>query len=206
MMKKTLSLLTVLFAIQPLSSQAGVTLLGGLNFAGPSYTNASTAMAVEANSAVSFGVLFDQSFTPLFAVESGLLYSKEKSSVTSTGFAATLATTRLHIPIMLRMTALPFVSVGVGLYYENGMGDVTVDYTVPTTTSVTQSYSDSSLKKEDYGMDFDVRFKMPLTPGLGLVLDGRYQLGLMQRSTDTALGSSYKSKNITALAGVQLGF
>ena len=205
-MKKALSILTVLLAIQPLSSQAGITLLGGLNFASPSYTNAVSPITTTTNSAVSFGVLFDKSFTPLFAIESGLLYNNENVGATSTGFAGSIKMKRLHIPLMLRMTALPFVSVGAGLYYENGTGDVTVDYTLPTTTSLTQSYSAASLKKEDYGMDFDVRFKMPLTPGLGLVLDCRYQLGLMQRSTDTALGSSYKSKNITALAGVQLGF
>ncbi len=198
MMKKILPSLAVLFALQPFSSKAEITVLGGLNFSSP----VASGSVIATKAAFGLGVLLDKSLVPLFSLESGLLYNAEKYSSTSGGTVTTVQATRLHIPLMVRFTGMPFLSAGAGLYYENGQGDIDTDV---SGTTITSTYSGIGLKKEDYGLDFDLRFRMPLTPGVGFVVDGRYQLGLMERATNPSSGS-YKSKAIQVLAGVSLGF
>ena len=126
-MKKTLSLLAVLFAVQPIASQADIAVLGGLNMSNPTFYNVATGNTLTVNSssnaAFSFGALIDTSMIPGFNLEGGVLLYNESINLTST---SGYKTTKLHLPAMFRVTALPFISAGAGFYLDLGMGDVSI--------------------------------------------------------------------------------
>lgn len=200
-MKNTIlkvSALLVLIAVQPAVAKAEITVLGGINMAKPSVSTTPATTTASSN-ALGLGLLWGKKFgAGMFGIETGLFYFQEKFAA----FSMDWKTKRLHVPLMFRLNPVKFLSIGAGGYYENGTGDVDVSALGVT---VTQSYADSGLKKSDYGLDFDLRIKIPFGPMVAFVIDGRYQLGLAERLKDTTGGASYKSRSIQALGGFSFG-
>lgn len=204
MKKKYLVPLFLFISFCSFSAHASITLLGGLNFSSPKYSNTGTPFALTPKSGLGFAAFIDKGFTPFFAIETGVMYLEERTKITALGFAGTFEMNRIHVPLMFRLKILPIISVGAGVYYETGLGNTIISFTEPAVDTAIQSYADAGLKKSEYGADFDLRFRFPVTPGFGLVLDGRYQLSFVERSTDST--TSFKNRAITALGGVSFGF
>ena len=210
-MKKIMIRILVLFlALLPKISNAGVTVLGGLNYANPSITTTSSlvSLTTSSNAAFGLGVLISKEFSPLIEVETGLLYLNEKFTTTTTTIASGSVSTmvfnskRIHLPVMVRFTALPFLSAGVGVFYENGIGDLDL---VTDGVASSSAFNSAGINKSDYGLDFDLRLKWPVLPKIDFVADLRSQWGVRERFMDSSQ-RTYFAKSIQALAGVNLNW
>ena len=186
-----------------------VTLLGGLSLSSPTTstlpTGASTAvpLTVKGSSQTAFGILLDKHISRMFALETGAIYSKDKFNATyQSSINNDFASNTLQVPLLLRFTGFRFISVGVGGYWGYGAGDITLTDHITSANSGVSSYSAESESKTDYGALFDARIRIPIGIRLGLVIDGRYLMGVKERETVTTGGATYKTKMMQVLAGL----
>lgn len=202
-MKKTLMrLLTFIsFALIPLSSHAiEVALEGGLSIDTPSlsFTSGGAAPSLTSKSSIAYGLFAGYSMFPGFQLESGLmLLPRSYSQADGLGNIVDSKFNSYMIPVMMRFTLLPIISVGGGAFYATGTGNV-------STTSLESDFNTAGIKKSGYGALASVRLGLPLAPLVHLLVDGRYLMDLSERSTDAT--ESLKFKDLQVLGGISIGF
>jgi hypothetical protein len=148
-----------------------------------------------------------------FEFEFGLIYAG-RSFVESDGgsFDFSYTGNTIQNPILLRYGFTRFMSLGVGFYGSLPIGDLVVTQNGQTKS---ESYADHlastlPLKTLDYGGLASVRFNVPITAKLDLMLDGRYLMSLsnsaVKPQTPTGTATSYKFNDLQLLAGVSIVF
>lgn len=212
-MKKTLIRLLALssFALVPFSSHAiEVALEGGLSFDTPtmSSTNGGAAPSLTSKSSIAYGLFAGYSMFPGFQLESGvMLLPRSFSQTDGLGNLANTEFKSYMIPVMMRFTLLPLISIGGGAYYATGTGNVSSTVTLTGgggTVSGESDFNTAGIKKSGYGALASVRLGLPLAPLVHLLVDGRYLMDLSERSTDAT--ESLKFKDLQVLGGISIGF
>jgi len=172
------------------SAHAGWGILGGATLSHPSMN---PSFNLSSKAAVTGGLAFESSIAPGLGLEADVLYQTQKVEA----LGVTQTRKGINVPVMLRFHLLPLVSLGVGGYFTNGIGDI-------DNNGTSGSYDASGMKKTDAGAIGSLRIAIPA--GLAsVVLDGRYQYGLSNQIKNTAGNASIKTRNIQVLAGLMFG-
>lgn len=113
--------------------------------------------------------------------------------------------TQVQFPIQARVEPFALVSVGAGIYFAKGVGDLECVSSGAVTCLAQGSYQDYNLKPTDFGWMASVGSRF----GLGVIsvmVDLRYLKGLSNQLQDTSTGvSEFKQNDLQFLAGVRLG-
>lgn len=175
----------------------------GLNLFSPKHAvNDVASTTYSGKVGVGFGGFINFSLLPGFEVQTGAMYLKNPYSIASAP-PLDVSYSVLHVPVMVRFTALPIVSIGAGPYFNFLMGNVSVTNTV---TGTTTEFTTAALNRSsnDMGIVVGAAADLPLAPMLKLVADVRYYFGL--KDQDDSVVDSFKSGGIMFLAGVKFGF
>jgi hypothetical protein len=159
---------------------------------------------------LAFDILADQ-----FALEFGLLYKNHRLSqdddtkIASVGFPVGTSEVKasvnaLEIPLVFRWTSLPVFRPGAGVYYSSVIGDGSVTLVDAAGDEDTVAlFSDSSPNERgDFGAVLSLQAIFPVVPALGILLDGRYKLGLKDTNKESPVE---KTREVEFLAGISLG-
>jgi hypothetical protein len=106
------------------------------------------------------------------ALELGATWIGRRLSDTTVSPALNSTYSFLQVPVLLRLSLAPFLSLGVGGYYGNAVGSIHTDGAGAT------AYQDAGLRRSDYGLVGS--FRCLIRPGktLSPFLEGRYSYGL----------------------------
>lgn len=161
----------------------------------PAVTNLSSPLGFGFGALAAFGV------APGFEAETGLLFAP---TVFGQGDPATERKfQQVQIPLLLRFTAAPMVSVGAGGYYAMNTGDLETTPAGGTTT--TQPLENTNIGGSDLGLVGSVGVNFSLAPMVSFLVDARYLLGL--KDWDERGGADVaKTRQLQVLAGVSVGF
>lgn len=183
----------------------------------PTVSSNVSTVTISGNSGTSYGGGALLSFgLSRFMVETGALYVQRKAGATMTStlpagtLTQTMTFTDLQIPLMLRMGLLPMLNVGVGVVYNIGMGNISLDQTDPSGiaggnfTGKSESYSQAQDASSDLAAAAGVQLNIPLGSRYGLLLDGNYQFGIT--NLDTSGNYPLKVNVIQVLAGLNIAF
>jgi hypothetical protein len=161
------------------SAHASIGILGGASF-----HNVSTDPSVSFNSHA--GLLAGLAFSselPLINLEVDALYDNRSLSVLGTSFSSPA----IQIPVLARFSVIPLIlDFGIGPYASFNVGT-----------------NDLGYKSPDIGIVGSVRLIVP-TPGIHLVVDGRYNFGIANLS-QVAL-TSVHTREVQILAGIDIPF
>lgn len=133
----------------------------------------------------------------LLSLETGGLMVNRKYSMGTQSFAFT----RLQVPAVIRVTALPIISFGAGPYAEFSMGDVAFENST-TNQKLNLSYESLNFDSTDFGLVACIGADIPMAPLMKLTFDLRYNLGL--KDYDNSASVSRKFGGLQFLAGVKL--
>ena len=178
---KILGLLAALFVTT--SAHAGVGLLGGLSFHNISSGNGTQPLNRTNTSSKLGGVgglAFSSNFL-LLNVEIDALYDNRVLNFGSLNASSPA----INVPVLARFSVIPLIlDLGVGPYASFNVGSNDLGYTSP-----------------DFGAIGSLRVTLP-TPGIHLVLDGRYLFGL----TDLIAPFNLHTREFQVLAGIDVPF
>lgn len=174
--------------------------------------------SASSGSGLEYGVFIELN-DGIIGLQSGALFLTRKSTVTANisipavPISGTVVQTNtinsIQIPLLIRLTPLPYISIGAGAAYNMPQGSVSEDITDPAkidggTTSKSQSYDDASIQKGDFAAVGDFQIRVPLGPGAHLTLDGQYQKGLTDMNTSGK--ATDKMDLVLFMAGLGFGF
>ncbi|MBL7714109.1 MAG: hypothetical protein JNL01_01500 [Bdellovibrionales bacterium] len=188
-MKKMLlavSLVVAAVANAPSAHAFGLSAVGSYNIPTLSITPAPVTLPTTSGT-IGFGGLLSFGAFPGFDFEVGALYTPytvEVPSVSKTTWNS------LMIPVLLRFKLLPIVSVAGGLFYDLPLTDGTVTGSGSSTVDI----------KSNFGATLSGALRFPIAPTLGLLIDGRYNIGL--KDTSTVAGQTSKMGGVQILAGL----
>lgn len=148
---------------------------------------------------VGLGALLETDAAPGLALEFGALLINRRHSISALAVETTTNRRALEIPLALRLS-LPIVSVGGGVYYDIGLGDVSTEAGSRTTNTTYATLRESST---GYGAFVSAALDVPVAPGLGLLVDARYKLDLADRDETSG---SLRFNGLQVLAGARMGF
>lgn len=190
-------------AVSNAHALVNVTAVGVGNYMGASASVLTSTMPITGKLTWGGGALFGFKLNPFLTLEAGGLFAPRKSSIDFSILDASLPSATksynaIQIPALLRVTAIPLLSFGAGMYYSVGMGSVTSEVTGSAPS--TQTFAEARLKSSDYGLVGSVAFRLPLAPMFGFVVDGRFNYGLANLATDA--GVSLKAREAQVLAGL----
>ncbi len=175
-----------------------VNVLGGVNFADQSTSGGSV---VSSKAAFSYGATAQLPMLPLFDIEAGILSVGKKSKFEAAGSGYVASSRGWEIPVMLRFTALPVLSVGAGLYYAM-LGDE-IEVTESNSVLVPNGKRTTAGETTDLGAKLSARAHFPLAPLTDFLVDLNYNFGL--KDLDKSAGSS-KTRDYALMAGIAFGF
>lgn len=141
------------------------------------------------------GALLDFGVGSWKSFEIGALYVNRETNDTTLG--VTTSAHAIEVPVLLRWWLHPMFSIAAGGYYAQGIGNVT---TSGNETS-SQSYSDAGYKTNDLGLTGSVAFRLPITTSMRFLVDGRYNYGLTNVSSDS--DTTIKNRDVQLLLGLQ---
>ncbi|MBC7396657.1 MAG: hypothetical protein H7333_04365 [Bdellovibrionales bacterium] len=165
------------------SAQAGVGILGGLSF--HNVANGNNTGTINFNNGSSKlgivgGLAFSTNFL-LLNVEVDALYDHRTLNFTGGSFSSPA----INVPLLARFSVIPTIlDFGIGPYASFNVGTNELLYTSP-----------------DFGGVGSLRVMIP-TPGIHLVIDGRYLFGL----TDLYPVGSVHTREFQILAGIDVPF
>lgn len=179
-MKKILVLALCLIGAQ--SAQAGFGLLAGVSFHDVSTDNTAPTPHVEGSSKLGFiGGFAFSSNTPLLNLEVDALYDNRTQNILGSG----VSSPAIHVPVLIRFSLIPSVlDLGVGPYGSFNVGSNDLGYDSP-----------------DFGAAGSVRVTIP-TPGVHLVVDGRYNWGFSNLSQIPGL--TLHTREFQVMAGIDV--
>jgi hypothetical protein len=187
----------------------------GLNWSS-STSDPPNPLEPQARPALGFGGLLGLDLTDGgLELELGALYKQHKvgqdddAKLTAAGFSGVselqASVNSLELPLVFRLTSLPVIRPGAGLYYSTYLGKGTLTFTNAAgnevSTEVDFDSPSTQSEKTDLGALLSVQAVLPLAPTLGLLLDTRYKLGL--KDTDKS-SDVEKTRELEVLAGVSL--
>ena len=147
---------------------------------------------LSSGTALGGGVIVSKRMTPMYSIETGLLYLPRSFSQSAniTGFGTATANfsyTYWQIPLLTRVHFLDFYSFGLGGYFAHAVGNIKYTETatdalvatgLPTGTQYA-GYEGSGVSRTDYGLLFAAGGKIPISDiGLSAYFDFRYAYGL----------------------------
>lgn len=185
--------LVLALLLLPLKSQAfTAAIVGAVTNSTPSANSGSN---YEGKIGLGYGALIEGSLAPGVGLEIDVLSLKRKYENLAPP-AVTTTQDLTEIPLLVRLHMGPFLSVGFGAYYARYTGKI---------HKGTQEidYANSSFSKDDFGAATSIGIYFPLLPGLKLLIDGRYTLGVTDNDTSSA---ELKFNDVLLLAGLRLGF
>jgi len=201
-----------------------VSAVGAANFYGKSVKGLDIAPATLEYSpklAIGGGLLLEVPLSGQVALELGGLFLPRKFdgkfSIGSASNTRELTGNSIHVPLVVRVNLGPNFSFGVGGYVNQLIGSADSSSTTSpatTTTTDTQSWTDEGFRLRDYGLVGSLRLRVPFTPSVAFILDGRYALGLSEGYTDdfssappagAGTNASLKHTDIQGLVGLQFG-
>lgn len=180
-----------------------LTVLGGLNLHSPSVDPETAGTENKSGTGAMFGALIGWGLFPGFGMESGALFAKRKMTIEGTGTNLDVSYGTMEVPLMVRFTALPILSVGGGVVYSRNNRKTKQEGTYANNTVNTEE-DDIGLKKNEFGLRANARLGIPLVPLASLVVDVNYVLGLTDINLDP--NTSTKTREIQILAGASIGF
>jgi len=182
MIKYLLILLMVLglFSYPAPSKAADLSLVGGLNNCMPS-----GATTWSSKSSFGFGALIASDNSPILNLEIGIIYVPRKFLETLTERNLTV----LEFPVLLKVTAIPFIFFGVGGYYAR---------------VIDANGADTVFDSNDYGLGADIGLRLPIAPKIGLMADLRYLFGLA--NVDKRANTTLNMRNFEILVGLTISF
>lgn len=183
---KKLSLIAALVLISvSQSAQAGVGLLGGASFHSISFDNGGSTQTYNTSSHVGFigGLAFSSNFM-LLNLEIDALYDNRTLNLP---FGTSASSPAIQVPVMARFGIIPAIlDIGVGPYASFNVGNNNLVY-----------------KSPDFGAVGSVRLMLP-TPGIHLVLDGRYNFGFTNLANSSIVTNH--TREFQLMAGIDLPF
>lgn len=168
--------------------------MGGMNYSGASTNTTSTTIENKASFAA--GVLASEHFIesmPELSIEGGLFYASRAWEFSGIDVGAGY----LEVPVTAQYWFIPQLSAGAGGYFGYGMGDVSVG-------TATASFTDSSMKRADYGLLGNLAFKQSIAENMSLLASARYMFGLANMSDVASVTNNYR--NMQFMAGVGYTF
>lgn len=203
MKKQPLILSILLMSLLSAPAQAfDLSVLGGLNFYNPSETGA-IAIDTSSKAGLTYGAYLGWMNTPGTTLEIGLLKVKRKYGFKSGTTDLSSSGSAIEIPLMLRLTMIPMLSFGGGVYYAHVSQTETIDGRI-LGVAVNTKRENSDFRQDDFGLRLSARFEMPLAPLVKLLLEGNYVHGL--RDLTVSNTTERKNRELQLLTGVQLGF
>jgi hypothetical protein len=182
----------------------------GLFSQNPLPSSTTTLMSSSGRPAFGFGGTVAFSLIPYgLDLETGLLWMPRKYSVLSSSALEMSAMTTgafqsLQLPVILRVTALPVVSFGIGGYFAHAIGDLLVsDYLGNLSTS---GFESQKLRPFDFGVLASVRGGMPVAPLVTAFAEFRYLQGLSEQSEGGPGVRSIKYREAQVFTGASFGF
>lgn len=182
--------LTVLAA----PAYAGLGVLGTLTFSGADGRDRNalnTTNPFTSKGRLGFGAFLRGDANYTANLEAGVNYTPRTYGVGTANGTITLPT--LEVPLMLRITALPILSFGIGGYYAYKIGDATAEGAIPLV------YSPLNFNSHDFGLVGAVGVQFPLGL-LALLGEFRYMFGLSDLDPDPI--GELKTRHFQFLAGV----
>jgi len=180
-----------------------LTVLGGLNLHSSSVDPEAAGTETGGGTGAAFGALIGWEFIPAFGLETGALFVKKDNNVKATGTDLETSHGAIEVPLMLRFTALPILSVGGGLVYTRNSRTTSREGTL-LSASVNDEIEAAALKRNEWGARLNARIGMPLVPLVSAVLDLNYVLGLSDIDLDP--NASSKTREFQVLVGASIGF
>lgn len=191
-MKKQPWILPIVLSLFVSSSAQALEVIGvgGLNFHSPSVDKSGTSS--DSGTGLAAGVYLGWDLFPGFGMETGAIIARRKMTLNVSGAEQKVHYGSIEVPLMLRFTALPVLSVGGGLYHARN------------NRKTNSGADDAGRKKGEFGTRLNARFTLPLLPLFGFVIEANYLLGLTDIDLDP--NSSIKTREIQGMVGVSVGF
>lgn len=193
-MKKKLCFWVLLSVATPAFAELG--LVGTLTFSGSSARDRSAAVTTNpftSKTKLGFGAFLRGDGNPVANLEAGFFYTPRSYTV---GPNSAINLPTLEIPLLVRITAIPFLSLGAGGYYAYKIGDATTEG-----TAIPLLYTPLNFNSHDFGLCAAAGFQLPLGP-IALMTEARFLFGLTDLDPDPI--GELKTRNVQLLAGVIL--
>ena len=155
----------------------------------------SSASPVKSKAGFGGGAALELELTPWCGVEVGGFYVKRKMELTSSTTVDIFSSTTIQIPAILRLWAGGIFTVGGGLYYSLGSGNLSVN-------GADKNYSDYGISSNEFGYLGVVGFNFRWKPWLSVAVEGRYMGGIYDVSLAPAASWKYSDKQV--LLGLRL--
>lgn len=196
-------ILTFAFLISSPSFALELGIMGGINSNAPSISSNSVDTQVSSGGGFDAGAFFSMGLVDDFSIEVDGLFEHKSYIVGAAPLGTNYTLNDFHIPVYLRYSLIPLLNVGLGPYWSMGLGNIT-STTGISTTSTSASYANDGLLQNDFGLSASLQLRIPFTPFTSFIVDGRYDLGLTNLATNP--GQSYKTRQLSLLAGLGFGF
>ncbi len=170
--------------------------VGTLNFSSPRINAGSGSLSTSSSLGLGFGGLADFPLVPSWRLESGILYITDAFSQSTTSYNMN----HFQIPVVVRYTLFPFLSVGAGGYYSFAVNGIAVG-NASTTNNV--SYDSLNLSSSDYGAVFSAALDLTVGPSTTLLVDMRYVWGF--KNLSNVNGQTFRLGGFLFLAGLKFG-
>jgi hypothetical protein len=146
------------------------------------------------------GFLYDMGVASWTSLEIGGLYINRQVDDTTLGTIT--STHAIQVPVLLRWWLHPMFSIAGGAYYARGIGNVSNEDSSGNVQS-TSSFAASGLLANDFGLTGSVALRLPITMSMRLLIDGRYNYGLSNVSTNSSGSETIKNRDEQILIGFQ---
>ena len=204
--------ISMFFAVLSPAFAHEVTILGGVNFSGLNTNESTLSQYLGSLKRFNFGLDYNIGFAPLVVFEVGAFYQVRGFSVSaSSGVGAgeaSISAKSITVPVLVRFSVVPkFLSLGAGLYGSYALDDLYVDgrLNIPGIVNLSGgtsiSHQSLGLTRFDYGLVTSMKGTIPVAPGIDLVGDLRYQLGLKDQNDSITISS--KLRDFIVLLGAR---
>jgi hypothetical protein len=130
------------------------------------------------------GLLLETRSSPNFGIEVGGLYHARKFGTGNVNYTLNA----VQVPLLFRLYLSNYISLGLGGFFEYGVGD---------------AYAGNNVNKTNYGAMGSLGIYIPVGATTKFIIDGRYGYGLKDISDGPF---NIKTRDIQILAGLRFGF
>jgi len=207
-MKRFLPVLIVLLLVaalavplqaQPVVNPISLGARAGLNLGQASFTpDVPSGVSKSFRTGIAGGLYADFGVSPSFFIDAEVLYSQGGVKVSGGGGEATIKIDEIQIPISAKYK-FPIEGSTVKPYVFGG-GDIGFVMKAEVEAGGATADIKDSTESLDYGVHFGAGVEFEVSPGVNVLVDGRYGLGL--KDVDKTSGSEAKLWGIGVLLGV----
>jgi hypothetical protein len=185
---------------------------GGMSMGNPGYQSLQSGNSVSYSSLSGFALVGFAVFglSRELQIETGAMYLSRHFG-TSDSMVPDVTVEKNYnswvFPVILRWEPVPTVSLGAGLYYLIGTGQVGITRTLAgiTGSSVVQDFNtDQGIGRTALGVTAGIRIAIPVVSGWSCLIDGRFLKDLSERYVGTS--ASLRFSDLQFLAGLALEF